>query len=416
MRTSALLALALLAHACSDPDPPQRLQPEPESETTDEEGADLLLHLGTLGYADNTGEEVEEGASPVLTLDAARAEPGATLISSISAALLVDLEGRVLRTWSDPRAEMWSGVELTPDGGLVAVGVLRKQADVLRAYLVGFTPTGKLRWRTVLRALHHDVDVFPDGRLATLAMRPREIPEFSEHRVLDDALLILDAEGAVLEEHSLYDALAARPDLLRFQNVGTPEAQAREGVDLFHANAIDLLAPEDVAELGDPLSRADALVTVRNQDCVVMLDLDSGEAVWAWGPGEVLGPHDASLLPGGRVLLFDNGWSKGGPPPGRTRGWSRVIEVEVASGAIVWEYGREESERFYSASRGSVERLRGGNTLIGDSERGEAFEVTAAGEEVWRYANPRTDEQGRRETFFRARRIGTRMLRRLKVD
>ncbi len=114
-------------------------------------------------------------------------------------------------------------------------------------------------------------------------------------------------------------------------------------------------------------SPAYVLISTRHQDTIAIVDWRNKALLWAWGQGELSGPHDPTMLPDGHILLFDNGLA---------RGWSRVLEVDPVSRKILWEYRDREGGAFFSASRGSAQRLEGGNTLIAESDRGRAFEVT----------------------------------------
>ena len=102
------------------------------------------------------------------------------------------------------------------------------------------------------------------------------------------------------------------------------------------------------------------------------------------------------MLDSGNLLIFDNGLR---------RGWSRVIELDPLTGEIAWEYRADPPESFYSKSRGSSQRLPNGNTLICESDRGRAFEVTASGEVVWEWLNPARDGEGRLSTLVRMKRL-----------
>ena len=54
-----------------------------------------------------------------------------------------------------------------------------------------------------------------------------------------------------------------------------------------------------------------------------------------------------------------------------------------------------EDSKFYSHFKGAAQRLPNGNTLITESTRGRAVEVTPAGEIVWEFYNPhRAGENG----------------------
>ena len=116
------------------------------------------------------------------------------------------------------------------------------------------------------------------------------------------------------------------------------------------------------------------MISSRHQDSIAVIDWRTGKAIWAWGAGELLAPHDAQFLSNGNILIFDNGLG---------RGWSRVIELDPVEETIVWPND---------------------NTLIADSDNGRAFEVTRDGAIVWEFVCPHETEPGRRAAIVRARR------------
>ena len=69
-------------------------------------------------------------------------------------------------------------------------------------------------------------------------------------------------------------------------------------------------------------------------------------------------------------------------------GKSKVVEFEPFTQEVVWSYRGDASNDFYSELSGSCQRLGNGNTLITESNRGRAFEVTADGTMVWEFFNP----------------------------
>ena len=95
--------------------------------------------------------------------------------------------------------------------------------------------------------------------------------------------------------------------------------------------------------------------------------------MWSW-------QHEPVLLPNGNMLLFDNQGAGGGR--------SKVIEFNPMTQTIEWFYAGDTEGGFFSEALGSVQRLPNGNTLITDSETGEAFEVTTDKVVVWRYRTP----------------------------
>ncbi len=60
---------------------------------------------------------------------------------------------------------------------------------------------------------------------------------------------------------------------------------------------------------------------------------------------------------------------------------------------VVWRYTPRD---LFSISRGRVQRLPNGNTLIVSNSQGYAVEVTPAQEVVWKFVNPDVDEKGER--------------------
>ena len=90
--------------------------------------------------------------------------------------------------------------------------------------------------------------------------------------------------------------------------------------------------------------------------------------------------HEPVLLLNGNILLFDN--------QGSGDGRSSVIEFDPLTQTIEWFYAGDTEGGFYSHFLGSAQRLPNGNTLITDSETGEAFEVTPDKVVVWRYRTP----------------------------
>ena len=62
---------------------------------------------------------------------------------------------------------------------------------------------------------------------------------------------------------------------------------------------------------------------------------------------------------------------------------SRALEYDPTSQAFPWSYPGERGIPFYSRIRGMCQRLVNGNTLIVNSDGGEAFEVTPQRDVVW---------------------------------
>jgi hypothetical protein len=408
-------ALALGLAACGGPSA-EDSAPPPEAERTVDVAA-----LRSLPYAQQVPvapsmAEVEG----VVRHDRERAEAGLNLLGprDRSVAYLVDMAGEVVHSWRSKEIEhgSWHHLELLPGGDLVVV--LKEQG------------LARLSWDSELLDLrriraHHDVAVRDDGSMVSLTWEERLVVLGGEEiPVLDDRISFFAAEGEEVEHLSMFDLIADRipknrvravlrwakerevarqwverggRDLVASGEVPPREALCPPGTlsDLFHLNSVEIL-PRDVPGFG---RRGHLLVSVRELDLVVVIDPEEPRVVWSWGPGQLQRQHHPTLLDNDHILIFDNG-------PRRKA--SRVVEVDPASRRIVWEYRGGEEETFYSHSRGSNQRLPGGNTLITESDYGRVLEVTPGGEIVWELFSPFSRGGGKslsRSAFYRVTRV-----------
>ena len=367
-------ALAALVVACADRAVPVDAEVQAE-----------LERLRALGYVDYSPRPAEAEESGVTLHDPSRSQPGYRLytVRPLARAELIDLEGDLRHAWSDEQADIWSRSLLLEDGDLLVVA-----SALPERWLVRYGWNNDQRWRIELEA-HHDLRPAPDGRIATLTMGNRQLPAVhATVPVRDNAVGFIDTGSGEIESVSLYEAVAASPGQMAMKQVRVTQ----ELIDLIHANSVRFVGPGPLAGTHPAYEPGNVLVCMRNQDTVAMLDPGAGELRWAWGQGELEGPHDATLLDNGNVLIFDNGVR---------RAWSRVVEVDPKSGAIVWEYRAPTPQDFFTRSRGGVQRLPNGNTLITQSNDGRAFEVTPEGEIVWEFYVPHLDEKGHRATIIR---------------
>ena len=237
---------------------------------------------------------------------------------------------------------------------------------------------------------HHDVAVVPDGRPPgerTFALAVHGAREWHGRQVRFDEVVFVDERtGRLSPSLPTWSSFAHRKSLLELAGRDHPldrrAADAREGesgspttiYDYFHLNSI---AFEDTGTM---------LVCLRNVDLVAWIDLETGVPGRGVGPGVLDWPHAPSLVVRDGVsvvLAFDNG---------AHRAWSRALELDPITGKVVWEFRGTDASSLFSAVRGFVQRLPNGNTLITESERGRALEVTDDGEVVWEFWNPETRE------------------------
>jgi hypothetical protein len=394
-----LLPVCALAVACGEADRP--VAPSPAREEAglaiDREEAARLRALGYGELADPSGGD----RSGVVLLEADAVQPGWSFFANVRgcSAHLMALDGTVLRFWRHEPCGMWGNAVLLENGDVLVVHRKPrrgKQQSKDRRELLRLDWNGSLLWAAQL-PVHHDVEVTPDGRIATLTYQHRIVPEIDASvPVRDHAIALLTQGGELVEEYSLLALLRTAPEPFRLKPIdahySTPD-QMQE-IDLIHSNAIEWMRRPDLAERDPLYAPSNVLLSLRTQDAVVVVDWERKRVVWSWGQDEMSGPHDATVLDDGHFLVFDNGLG---------RGWSRVIELDPIAREIVWEYRAPEG--FFTATRGAAQRLANGNTLITDSEAGRAFEVTPDHRIVWDFWNPDEDADGERSIIVRMRRL-----------
>ena len=252
---------------------------------------------------------------------------------------------------------------------------------------------GEVVWRKYMFA-HHELTTAPHGRLLTLLVHRRQVPQVDATiETRDDEIAILSADGEVLQTVSVLESWSTSPTKPKFYRVVPNERGGQVAIELFHCNSVEWMPHKHLIGTSPLYGRNNVLACSRHQNRVFMIDMARGTAIWIWGEGELSGPHDAQVVANGNVLVFDNGVE---------REWSRVVEVDPAAGDIVWEYAAPKRAGFYTKSKGSAQRLANGNTLIANSDHGEVFEVTRAGDVVWRYLVPIKNERGGRAAVVRA--------------
>lgn len=357
-----------------------------------------LERLRALPYAGSSPTRSGEGRG-VTFHDPERSQPGVNLytIQMLSRAELIDESGRLLRGWGTRERARWERAALLENGDLMVIGAAAPPPGVSgipddTRFLMRFDWNGNVLWRRPLK-VHHDVERTPDGRLAVLAFERRRIPEIHPTvDVRDDLLSVIDEQGEVVESRSLLDAFRASEDVVPLQLLAPTSLGGVPWLDLFHLNSLEWMRRPHLAGEHPIFEPGNVLVCSRHQNVVFVLSWERNEVVWAWGRGELYGPHDAQVLDNGHLLIFDNGLG---------RGFSRVVEVDPGAGEVVWEYRASPPESFYTISKGSSQRLENGNTLIADSDAGRAFEVTTDGEIVWEFYCPYKVAPDRRAAIVR---------------
>ena len=334
--------------------------------------------LSALGYLQ--GYEAAPARNGILRHDPERVQPGINFVVSAHAphASLMTMNGETLHTWSlayeracpdkyDPEhfgQRFWRRARLLPDGGLIAI------YDY--AGLIRLDRYSQLQW-ALCEPYHHDVSLDGMGRFYTLRREPRGFPAIDRDRtVLDDWVVLINGTGEVLEEISLLDAIA-NSDYASLLT-GVNQEILRTSADVLHTNAVRRI--EGLQGSLPVFQEGRLLLSFRHLDLVAVLDPAQSRIVWGL-TGLWHRQHEPVLLPGGRLLVFDNLGH---------HGKTRVLELDPATQEIAWSYHGDD-EGFVSWWCGAAQRLQNGNTLITDSTNGRAVEVTPSGQPVWEFIN-----------------------------
>ena len=132
------------------------------------------------------------------------------------------------------------------------------------------------------------------------------------------------------------------------------------------------------------------IVSWRHHGEVTKIDAQSGDILWRLGGvnnqfafvndplGGFSAQHYAQILPGGNLLLYDNGTRH---DPQETRVLEYALDTAAGTATLAWEF--QHDPPVYTPFVGSVQRLENGNTVIGYGGTGLVTEVGPDGGVSW---------------------------------
>lgn len=361
-----------------------------------------LERLRALPYLEYSDEPAELSLRDVVGHEKDAASDGYNLYQS----RLMDMEGKTVQEWSRGGASGLSPAlnigALLDDGSVLAW-------EVVSLRLLKLDWHSNLVWKSDLR-VHHEIALTSSS---TILVPTKEVHRYHGRQVEFDVLLELSMEGGILWRWSTYETIDELKGLYKRSSLDldTAEVARRKrkgprplrkkspfggGYDYYHLNSIQELPETPLGTKNSRFPAGNLLISFRSVHLILILERETGEVVWSWGPGEVERQHMPHLMANGNLLVFDNGNMK--------RGYSRVIELDPVKKQIVWEYRADPPESFFTLAQGSAQRLGNGNTLIMNSAKGRAFEVTTEGRIVWEWFNPVTSD-GKRERVYRMIRL-----------
>jgi len=340
-----------------------------------------------------------------LTYRDSRSFGGYTLITPIGgdAVYLIDEEGRVVHRWAVPDFQPGYGY-LLPGGNLlvrgqpliktgVGIGEPAGRADILLE--LGWDSNEIWRWEH--EGFHHDMCRMPNGNTLVIIwellandlvkrVKGGLSPEETERVTSDTKFMSFFLQGL---------GVGGRPRLKGMLTDDVWEINpAGEPVHIWHAYehfdpevdklcTVDLRAEWTHLNAVELTPEGNVLISSQKLDTILKISWPKGDVLWRWGGlGRISHQHDPTITPNGTLLVFDNGTHH--PLIGR----SRVVEVDMETGEIIWQYVGSPVFSMLSLHIAGAERLTNGNTLICEGESGRVFEVTRDCEICWEWNSP----------------------------
>jgi hypothetical protein len=328
-------------------------------------------------------QKIRRTRTGLIAHDPTLAQPGYTLFAPMygdGAVYLVGMDGAVAHTWQMPhRPGLYA--YLLDNGHLFYGGKIMTDLERFEAWprfkagaALEVDWRGRVVWEVNHPDHHHDARLLRNGNVILLCLRPLP-PEIAARvrggiagteaggQIYADYLVEMTIKGETVWEWRSWEHM--EPEAYPI----TPQDHRAEWT---HGNT--------VAETAE----GNLVLSFRNISTVVMVARATGNILWQLGSPPLAQQHDPRPLPGGNILIFDNGTHRRDFPAT----FSRVIEVDPRTGSIVWEYADQSRFEFFSPYISGAQRLQNGNTLICEGCHGRIFEVTHAGEVVWEYVNP----------------------------
>ena len=151
--------------------------------------------------------------------------------------------------------------------------------------------------------------------------------------------------------------------------------------DVYHTNTLQIIDEKTASPNSPIFKKGNILISSLTLSTLAIIDPKLQEMIWVAGPRLwIEGQHNATLLPNGNILTFDNHYQN-------QKDHSRVLEFTPLSKKIVWEY---KDASLFTDTHGSQQRLPNDNTLIVEANKGRVIEVTKDTNIVWEFLNPHT--------------------------
>lgn len=393
--------------------------------------------------------------------DPDRAWNGYTVLSplGVQAAVVVDMNGRVVKRWEGfsnaaggPSRVLPGGVVIAPVGTnpprqeALALEQRNFDGDLIRRFDRNErieNAEGEMIWssrqhhdwqRIDMPAGYYSPGVVPSGDDANMLLLTHTnhiVAAVAPDTVLeDDRIIEINMDGEIVWEWTAADHIdefGFDAEERRSIASATQFNANRGSYDWMHINSATWVGPNQWYDAGDERFAPDNVIISSRQSSVIAIIARDGSVVWQIGPDfsatpeesairQIIGQHHAHMIPvglpgAGNIMIFDNGGSSGYGDPSPiapdgmgiyARATSRVLEIDPVTLELVWSYA---AGNFFATNISGAQRLENGNTLITEGPGGRIFEVTTEGDIVWEYIFPEYTGARQTNSVYRAFRL-----------
>lgn len=321
---------------------------------------------------------------------------GYTIYGNPGGAVLIDMNGNVVKQWKELGGGAASPYRILPGGFVMGGRGTRASPYLDGVELVQLDWDGRLIWRfdryeevrdtgkdpIWMARQHHDfqregnpVGYFVpgmdphvnQGHTLILSHKNLRNPKITDKLLVDDVIYEVTWDGKIVWEWLFSDhfdelGFSEEAKSTLYRHPGWNEQ--RGSGDWLHVNSMSALGGNKWHDAGDQRFHPDNIIwSARAANIIGITDRKSGNIVWRVGPdytvtaalralGQIVGQHHPHMIPkglpgDGNILVFDNGGEAGygaANPISLTgqnnaqRDYSRVVEFDPVTLEIVWEY------------------------------------------------------------------------------
>ncbi len=293
-------------------------------------------------------------------------------VSKKTKALLFNSNGLVVHEWerSSGKGE-WLTPELFDNGDIIVVKTLQS--------IMRLDVNSQIIWELKGR-FHHNSYTVDNLTYALLEGVSEEKIEDETIKYLDNYITTISESGEIQKKISLFSLLKDYIPEIKLQTAlkyykkqviknGSDDFELIENtpLDFFHTNSIRVLQKSNPGLW----EKGDILISIRHMNALAIVDIENLKVKYFLSENYLSKQHDAQIVEGNKILLFNNGNELSISDHSGKNGYSSVLLINPISKKIVWSYDHNSAKKhfpkryskaklFYSSSRSSVRKFRNG--------------------------------------------------------